>query len=159
MSANADVFAYKRNPKPAGVLTTEDSILVIGSGDSVSRAYLVQNWQITYQQQVEELFELGSNRVYWKKGRPVGQGNLGRICGAGTGSAVTSMFPKEALDACNGGATMAVKVGGGSCSGVTALTFTLAGVLIAQLGYTSQVQEDSQVNENVVYRFSQLQVE
>lgn len=155
--SNQDVFAYKRNPKPAGVLSNDDSILVIGSADTANRAFLVQNWSLSYQQQLEEIREIGSNRVYWKKGPPTGQGSIGRIVGAGTGSATTNMFPAEALDVCKGGATMQLKVRGGACENATDLTFAIAGVVVAGLVYGSQVQ-DAQISENVAWRFSHLQI-
>lgn len=163
--SNKDVFAYTRNPKPAGVLSTEDSILVLGGANAANRAYLTQGWSIDYSQQVEELYEIGSNRMYWKKGRPMGQGSIGRIVGAGTGTAVSGggggegMFPSDAFDVCNGGASMALKVRGGSCANTPGsdITFQLAGVVVAKLDYSSDVA-DAQVKEGISWRFSHLQI-
>lgn len=156
--SNSDVFAYKRNPKPAGVLSTEDSILVIGSLNAANRAFLVQNWSMTYSQQVEELFEIGSNKVYWKKGRPTGQGSIARIVGAGSGSAVSGgLFPAGAFDVCDGGATMMMKVRGGACTAAPDVTFSMSGVVVSQVGYQCQV-DDAQVGESISWRFSHLQI-
>jgi hypothetical protein len=157
-----DIFGYKRNPKPAAVLTTEDSILVIGGsnaagGGQANTGFLVQSWNIEYNQQVEEIFELGSSNVYWKKGRPTGQGTIGRIVGGTNGAAAKTFFPKDAFDACLRGATMQFIGGGSSCGTTSPVKFTMSGVLVAGLGYQSQVQ-DAQVNENITWRFSQLQI-
>lgn len=156
--SNSDVFAYKRNPKPAGVLSTDDSILIIGGANSANRAFLVQQWSVTYSQQVEELFEIGSNKIYWKKGRPTGQGSIARIVGAGTGSAVSGgLFPQDAFDVCNGGATMMMKVRSGACTATPDVTFNISGVVVAQVGYQCQV-DDAQVGESISWRFSHLQI-
>ena len=82
--AIADVFGYKRNPKPDGVFSSEDSTLTVGDGTGASTPSLVQNWTVDYTQDVQELFEIGSNKLYWAKGRPVGRGGIGRIVGAGS---------------------------------------------------------------------------
>ena len=104
--AGTDVFGYKRNPKPDGVFSSEDSSLTIGGTSMTSSAYLVQSWNVEYTQDVAELFEIGSNRLYWAKGRPVGRGSVGRVVGANKADMPgTGLFPKEAYDICDGGGT------------------------------------------------------
>ena len=118
-----DIFGYKRQPKPSGVFSSEDSVLIIGGGNgtdvSAQLGYLVQNWNISYAQQVQEMFELGSNTLYWAKGRPVGQGALGRVLGGqdaeGADENKAGFMPKEAYDICDGGATMTLQARGGAC--------------------------------------------
>ncbi len=152
----ADIFGYTRNPKPAGVLSSENSTLVIGGAASASLATLVQDWTIQYQQNVEEIYELGSNRVFWKKGRPTGGGSIGRLVGAGVGSGI-KMFGKEAVDVCDGGATMQFTVGGGSCQGESPFTITLSGVVVTSVGYQSRAA-DPQVVEALQWRCTGMSI-
>lgn len=164
MASGQDVFGYNRNPKPDGVFSTENSTLTIGGGSGVSaEAYLVQNWNVQYAQQVEELFEIGSNRLYWAKGHPQGQGSIARIIGSqaadnGTGG----LFPTEAFDICSGGATLILNAGGGHCStgiqGVNGrLQLVMSGVVITSIGFAMQVQ-DVRIMENYNWRFAHFEV-
>lgn len=151
-----DILGYTRNPKPSGVISNENSTLVIGGAAGAVLATLVQNWSIQYQQNVEEIFELGSNRMFWKKGRPQGAGSITRMVGAGTGPGITQ-FSSEALDVCNGGASMSFGVGGGGCTAQRPFNINLGGVIVTGLGYTSQVQ-DAQVVEGINWRFASLYI-
>lgn len=151
-----DLFGYSRNPKPAGVISSESTTLVIGSAAGAALATLVQGWSVQYQQNVEQIFELGSNKVYWKKGRPQGGGNISRMVGAGVGAGVTAM-PSEALDVCQGGATMQFTVGGGSCAGAKPINITCSGVIVTGSEFSAQAA-DPQVSEGITWRFSSLSV-
>ena len=152
-----DVFGYTRNPKAAGVLSNENSTLVIGNSGGGAAATLVQGINIQYQQQVTEVFELGSNRVYWKKGRPAGQGRIDRMVGAGSGHGLT-MFGKDALDVCLGGASMSFKLGSGNCSSSTPVEIHIGGVVVSSVGYGSNAN-DPQVVEGIDFRFTSMTVE
>ena len=163
--AGTDIFGYKRNAKPAGVFSSEDSALTIGSASAASSAYLVQNWSVEYNQDVQELFEIGSNRLYWAKGRPVGRGAVGRIVGAvnpdmpdGSG-----LFPTEAFDICNGGVTMTIKATGGHCESGGAdyvlnkgVGLKMSGVVVTTVGFAMTVA-DVRIMENYGWRFATLQ--
>jgi len=165
---NNNVFGYRRNPKPRGVFSTEESKLTFGSvKDPIG--FLVQNWNVTYQQQVQELFEIGSNALYWSKGRPVGNGTLGRIIGdrdptpePGTGG----FFPDAAYDICEGGATMELTAAGGACATLGSnvdellnkeLHITMSGVVVTQIGFSMQVG-DVRLMENFAWRFAYLKM-
>lgn len=162
--AGTDIFGYKRNPKPDGVFSSEDSALTVSGTSMTSSPYLVQNWNTQYSQNVEELFEIGSNRLYWNKGRPVGQGSIGRIVGgaaADTGS--SGLFPKEAFDICDGGATFVIKATGGHCTSGSStkldkgVTITMSGVVVTSLGFTMAVQ-DVRIVESYGWRFAHLEI-
>ena len=176
-----DIFGYKRQPKPSGVFSSEDSVLIIGGGASGATTdvsarnklgYLVQNWNVSYAQQVQELFELGSNTLYWAKGRPVGQGALGRVLGGqdaeGADNNQAGFMPKEAYDICDGGATMTLQARGGACEtpirstdGVPVIQgglkkgveITMSGVVVTSIGFTMQVG-DVRLWENITWRFA-----
>ena len=162
--AGTDVFGYKRNPKPDGVFSTEDSSLTIGGTSMTSSAYLVQSWNVRYQQEVTELFEIGSNRLYWAKGRPSGSGEIGRVVGANKSDMPgTGLFPKEAYDICDGGATMTIQAVGGHCdqnSNVPltlnqGVNITMSGVIITQLGFSMAVA-DVRIMEGYGWRFASM---
>ncbi len=162
MNGMNDIFGYKRNPKPDGVFSTEDSVMTIGSASEASTPLLIQNWNVAYNQQVQELFEIGSNRLYWQKGRPEGQGSIGRVVGADAGG---NFMPQEAFDICDGGATMVIKAVGGHCdSGVTGsdlgklnhgVRLILQGVVVTTIGFSMSVQ-DVRLLENYAWRFAHM---
>jgi hypothetical protein len=168
MGFDSDVFGYKRNPKPHGVFSTEDSTLIFGGEgatiDAAVLGYLVQNWSVSYAQQVQELFEIGSNALYWAKGRPVGQGVLGRVIGAQDATTPSAgFFPKSAYDICDGGATMVLNAKGGACptppvGGVTldrGVKITMSGVVVTSIGFSMQIA-DVRLMEQFAWRFAYM---
>lgn len=177
-----DIFGYRRDPKPSGAFSTEDSVLTFGGvqspgddpRDTRNLGLLVQNWRISYQQQVQEIFELGSNRLYWSKGRPTGTGQLVRAVGFAPASVNSDgsgnqnrMFPPEAFDICKGGAMFKLTAKSGNCDYVEGedrdftqtfgLGITMDGVLVTQIGYSAQVA-DTRLIEQVAWRFALLDV-
>jgi len=173
---NEDIFGYKRNPKPRGVFSTENSKLIFGgeqgtdvsSSDGDGLGYLVQNWNVSYTQQVQELFEIGSNALYWAKGRPAGQGTLGRVIGdQDVDSNNSGFFPRSAYDICDGGATMRLEARGGHCKGAPAeggvvldkgVKITMFGSVITSIGFSMQVA-DVRLMENFAWRFNAMKLE
>lgn len=164
--AGQDIFGYKRAPKPDGVFSSEDSSLIVSGTSMTSAAYLVQNWNVEYTQDVQELFEIGSNRLYWAKGRPVGRGTIGRVVGGVAADTNTQgLFPREAYDICDGGGTMVISAVGGHCnSGNTAIklnkgvTITMSGVVVTSIGFAMTVQ-DVRIMENYGWRFAHMQLQ
>lgn len=166
MSEMNDVFGYKRNSKPYGVFSSEGTSLTIGDANTANDAYLVQSWEVRYSQDVQELFELGSDRLYWAKGRPVGQGTIGRVVGAmgASGPGGPGIMPKDAFDICDGGATMVLNATGGHCDNAPVggvvmdkgVEITMGGVVVTSLGYSSNVA-DARVMEGISFRFAKMQ--
>lgn len=161
----ADIFGYKRAPKPDGVFSSEDSMMVIGGAEagSANTPSLVQNWNVEYTQDVQELFELGSNKLFWAKGRPVGRGSIGRIVGqVGPDTAESGLMPKSAFDICDGGATLMIKAVGGHCQTTATrlnkgVTLVMSGVVVTSIGFAMTVQ-DVRIMENYGWRFAHLQL-
>ena len=166
---NDDVFGYKRNPKPHGVFSTENSKLTFGSvQDPVG--WLVQNWNIQYAQEVQELFEIGSNQLYWAKGRPQGTGTLARIVGDPShevAGKAGSFFPAAAYDICQGGATMVLTAQGGSCdfTGTNVdemlnkqLNITMSGIVVTSIGFNMAVA-DVRLVEGFGWRFAYMKMD
>ena len=164
-----DIFGYNRERKPKAVFSTENSLLTFGSGtpeDADGAGLLVQNWNINYAQQVQEVFELGSNTLYWVKGRPQGTGTIQRAVGPTVGARSQSLFPPEAYDLCLGGASFNMKVGAGGCPSTiqdsvggqgTEVNINMDGCVVTSIGYNADVN-DTRVIENVGWRFAFLEV-
>jgi len=150
----SDIFGYNRNARPQKVFTTENSRLTLSGGAGVG--YMIQNWNINYQQQVQEIFELGSSNLYWIKGQPQGQGTIARIIGDG-GNGV-NLFPQSAFDLCDGGATMTIAASSGQCSGTAGtVNLSMDGVVVTAIGVSMSVQ-DMMLQQNFGWRFAKLTV-
>ena len=163
MAAGKDIFGYERTPKPKGVFSTENSMLTFGDGTS-AEGYMVQDWSVNYQQQVMEVFELGSNALYWTKGRPTGVGSMNRVIGykdAEDGN--SGLFPKEAYDLCDGGVLIKLSAQGGHCSTAASglekldkqVDLSMDGCVITTIGFSASVQ-DTRLMEHVQWRFASL---
>lgn len=172
-----DIYGYKRNAKPDGVFNGEDAILTFGvtqsgggNGGNSAEGYTMQDWQISYRQDVREIFELGSHNIYWYKGRPVGAGSLGRIVGwkpaiAATG---TGLLPPEAFDICLGGVLMVVSMRTGTCAPAASsgrqtsgVRLEMDGVLITSVGYAMSAADAGgmMLQESIQFRFSKFTVD
>ena len=157
--AGTDLFGYNRNPKPQGVFSSSESFLKFGSAGGSSGTIsnllgaLIQSWNVTYQNNVTEVFELGSSAIYWMKGRPTGQGSIGRIIGFRS----VKLFPDEAYDACLGGVTMEIQASPGVCPNFQASTvdISLGGAIVVSIGFDASVG-DTRINENIAFRFATL---
>lgn len=179
-SEGTDIFGYRRNPKPAGAFSTEDSLLTFGgvdmaAGEAGTLGLLVQSWNISYTQTLQEIFELGSNRLYWTKGRPSGTGVILRVVGfapasvnaSGQNNKSPSLFPSAAYDICQGGARFELQAKPGNCDYVEGgqmdfnktygIGVAMDGCLVASIGYTANVQ-DTRLMENISWRFAFLEV-
>ena len=168
MPQGQDVFGYKRNRKVDGVFSTDGSWLHFGNMKS-AQGYLVQSWNVAYNQDVVEVFELGSNSLYWAKGRPTGAGSLSRIVGIEDASVNSDgsvgLFPKEAYDICDGGALIELKAAGGSCPpkgdlqdvGAKGVTLSMDGCVITSIGFNANVG-DTRLMEAVGWRFGFLEI-
>ena len=172
MSGATDIYGYSRNPKPTGVFSSDDSILSWGfdgsKGEHSPTGLMVQGWNLTYAQQIQEVFELGSHNIYWVKGRPQGNGNISRVIGPNNSSNDDhiTLLPKEAFDPCAGGVAMTLSVGGKVCgvqndnkSAELAYTMRieLDGLLVNNIGFSASVQ-DTRIMEALTFRFTYLDV-
>jgi len=153
-----DIFGYKRNPKPDAVFSTEESFLTFGtSGDVLGQ--MVQDWNVRYAQIVQEVFEIGSQALYWVKGRPQGDGALSRIIGPKAGTpGGKAFFPEGAFDICDGGELVVITARSGLCeSGGQKVNIEMDGVVVTSVGFTMSVN-DVRLIENVAWRFARLDV-
>jgi hypothetical protein len=161
-----DIFGYKRGGKPRGVLSSSEAVLTIsgavseGKGTDIDAVgALIQGWQVDYQQSINELFELGSDEVYWVKGRPQGQGSIDRVVGFKS----LKFFSDAAYDVCQGGDTVMITANPGACfarvagESTASVALTLGGTIVTALGFGSAVQ-DTLVRQKVGFKFSSLRV-
>jgi len=158
-----DIFGYKR-VEPGTVFSADNAELYItqGSGDRATVAGLmVQNWNFTYRQDVQEIYEVGSSNLYWVRGHPSGAGQLGRVIGKPgtetTAESAIKFFPADAYDICKKGVRFTVSMSNGFCDGVASpsVDMTLEGCVVTQIGFSVQVQ-DVKVMQDLQFRFSRL---
>ena len=125
-----------------------------GQKDGVS---LIQNLQVSHQQPIQNLFEVGSNKRYYVLGKPSGTFSIAQILGFGKQvlSQVTTL-----ANPCTGDRTMVVtfpnsfcKKGGG---GGESLSLTLKGVLLQSVGFTVASQ-DNLINSQVQGMMTELE--
>jgi len=162
-----DIYGYARAGTAEAAFSSELSELTFGTATNGAgiKGMLVQDWNIQYQQQVQEVFELGSQNLYWVKGRPQGNGTISRVIGSVGAAGGGSMFPAEAYDICDGGTTFNIEAATGICTaggtatqtGISA-KYVLSGVLVTSVGFGANVGQDSRMMENIGWRFGKLEV-
>jgi hypothetical protein len=109
---------------------------------------LIQNLQVSHQQPVQNLFEVGSNKRYYVIGKSSGTFSISQILGFGP----TVLSNVTALaDPCSvpGGRVLTISFPNSYCSGAEAangvggsLTLTLKGVLLQSMGFSTQAQDN-----------------
>jgi hypothetical protein len=112
---------------------------------------LIQNVECTYSQQINQLFELGSNSVYMQLGRAQGQLTVGKILS-------NVDFDRTLFNSCKGGGTVIIQASSG-CFGQGSAVLrgkTLTGVFITQYGVVMTTQ-DLMIRENLVATFTGMQ--
>lgn len=159
----SDIFGYNRAPKAENVFSNSGSLLTFPSEDGGNGekaiGNLVQNWNVTYNNNITEIFELGSNKIYWVQGRPTGAGNIARIIGLKN----IKLFPDEAYDICQGGTTMEITAKPGQCENskfdaITGAKLRMSGCVVTSIGFNASVA-DTRINETIAWRFSSLNVD
>jgi len=157
--AGQDIFGYKRQ-KPTGVFSADLATLNISNKDA--KGLLVQNWRFTYSHDVQEIYEIGSSNIYWVKGHPTGNGQLGRIIGK-SGEDL-KFFSDKSYDACQGGDDMLIKMRPGMCANATdtesvaeTISMTLVGCIVTSIGFTVQAQ-DVKIMEDLTIKFASLEL-
>jgi len=153
----ADIFGYQARAPRSAFAAVDSTLTIAGTGNV--EEYLVQNWQATYAQDISEVFEIGSDAMYWVKGRPNGQGSIQRLVGPRGGI----LFSEEAFQACTGGVTMDLTPGVG-CNGSTAVTtVSLSGVVVTSVAATMNAPSagsgtQSALNENFGFKFASMSI-
>lgn len=114
---------------------------------------LVQNFSLTYQQNVNQIWEVGSSFTYFVAGRTQGQIQVGRIVGS---KGIGTKFIQKYADVCQmTGNHFSLQFQAGCTDGSNVGTLSVKGVVITNIGYTVQAQ-DMLINENFTMLFALL---
>jgi hypothetical protein len=77
-----DIFTYENRVSHQGeIASSEFAIVSIGAGST--RNALVQSLTVQYNQQIEEVTQVGDSQIYWMPGRPSGEVNITTLVGTG----------------------------------------------------------------------------
>jgi hypothetical protein len=104
---------------------------------------LIQNLQVSHQQPIQNLFEVGSNKRYYVLGKASGTFSVSQILGFGPDvlNTVTTL-----ADPCQGNRTLVITFPNSFCrasgGGGGSLTLTLKGVLLQSVGFTVASQDN-----------------
>jgi len=140
----ADIFGYNRTGA-SDVFVADRSRLSIVGVDGVD---LIQGWQIGYQQSIQPIYEVGSSRIFWAKGNPLGSGNISRIVG--------NSILRMTSDICDRGTTLTITNASGACSGGN-VNIVCTGAICTSVGFSSQAGNPT-VAEAISFQFASLQV-
>ena len=139
-----DIFGYNRGGA-SDVFVADRSRLTIVGVDGVD---LIQNWQVSYQQSIAPIYEVGSSRLFWAKSNPIGSGTIGRIVG--------QSYLKMTNDLCDKGTTIAITNASGACEGGQ-VGLTCVGAICTSIGFSAQAGNPT-VSESLAFQFTSLQV-
>jgi hypothetical protein len=148
---------FRATQKHGGSFQATDMVMRI-NGNSLA-SHVVQQINGQYQQQITTLYEIGSNNVYYVGGRAQGNLTIARVAGP---QAVPGIILDKFNDICSPG-EMALSSGSSSCknggqfAAAAASTYTLGGVIITSLGFSTQAQ-DVVVNEQMGFQFLDMDV-
>lgn len=116
-------------------------------GDGVSfgagKLNLIQNLQVSHQQPIQNLFEVGSNKRYYVLGKPSGTFSIAQILGFGKDvlTQVTNL-----ANPCSGKRELTVSFPNSYCDNTGAkagsLSLKLTGVLLQSVGFTVAAQDN-----------------
>lgn len=127
--------------------TTKGTGLKFGDQDDVT---LIQNLQVSHQQPVQNLFEVGSNKRYYVIGKASGTFSATQVLGFGDDvlQTVTSL-----ADPCDGNRRLVLTIPDAYCevgagSQYSELTLTMEGVLLQSVGFSVAAQ-DNLINSQI----------
>jgi hypothetical protein len=127
-----------------------------GDGNAFGIGMLTQNIQISYQQQINRLYEIGTNNTYFVGGRTQGQIAIGRIIGP---RALQVAFYAKYGDMCQAKSNNINLTTGGTCDGTATAgaKFSMKYCVITNIGIAIGAQ-DMIVNENLQMMYVSLEV-
>lgn len=126
-----------------------------------SSGLLTQQLQISYQQPITRLYEVGTQKTYYVAGRPQGSANIARILGPGTVMAALYECLGDVCKADKNDLCFCVQANCGSQHGTGpqsaygAMTLCLKNVVLQSLGFSVQAQ-DMIINEQMSLFFTAL---
>jgi len=148
---------FRATQKHGGSFQASDLVMQI-NGNSLA-SHVVQQVGMQYQQQISQVFEIGSNNVYYVGGRANGTMNIARIAGP---EQIPGILITAYNDICSPG-EMKLSRGSSKCASGGAIAqqqdgeYALDGVIMTSLGINTQAQEVV-VNEQMAFQFIDLDV-
>lgn len=116
---------------------------------------LVQNFELSYNQAVSQLWEVGSSFTYFVAGRTQGQISIGRVVGA---KGIGQEFIQKYADVCNMPDNhFTLQFFAGCSSGEALGSLTVEGAVITSIAYSVAAQ-DMIVHEKFGMMFARLSV-
>jgi hypothetical protein len=155
----AAIFGADSQGDYQGAFRTTANTAISFNGDDIT---LLQSLQVSHQQPVQPLFEIGSNKRYYVVGKASGTFSAGQILGFGDAAlrSVTNL-----ADPCQGNRTLVFAIPNSFCAVGTAgvgagsgLTLTLKGVLLQSVGFTVAAQ-DNLINSQIQGVITDLEYE
>lgn len=140
----ADIFGYNRTTASDVFVADKSTLSIVG----VEGVDLIQSWSVQYSQNIQPIYEIGSSKLYWAKGNPIGGGSIGRIVG--------NSFLRMSSDICDKGTTISIANASGSCSGGN-VGLTCTGAICTSVGFSAQAGNPT-VAESVSFQFASLEV-
>jgi len=141
-----DIFGFEVKTGD-GFMESEKGIMIANSG----QLYLIQQWQVQYQQQVQPIYECGTSTVYWSVKH--GSGTL-------TANAIIGSNYKDIKDdlgwVCEP-KTVVVNAYTGQCSSNTEVKLTLDGTILTGVNFSGNAQQ-AYVAEDLTAMFVGLSV-
>lgn len=151
--AATDIF-NRTSSVYGGSFAADKATMTFAGVPNGSVGQLIQNIQVSYQQMITKLYEVGSANVYFVGGRTQGQGNLGRVIGP---ASVQLAFYTKYGDICNIQNNVLTFNFSGNCAagqtGASQASYTCGLTVVNTVGFNAQAQ-DMLVNEQVGFQFS-----
>jgi len=152
-----DVFGRTDTGFGGAFTSSLASFSLSSTGGDINKL-LVTNLQANYNQPINRIYELASNRAFFVVGRPEGTGNFGSVFGP---KPVTELAYKQLADPCNNNTISLNFQGQASCDSNGArfspqFGRRLVGVVLQTLGFSVNAQ-DMLINENVGFLYAALE--
>jgi hypothetical protein len=142
----ASIFGDASSGSYQGAFRTTAGTALKFAGKDVT---LVQNLQVTHQQPIQPLFEVGTNKRFFVVGKAGGTFTIGQVLGFGN-EAMEGIT--ELADPCVGDRQLNLVVPNSYCTvdgkNGGSLSLSLKGVLLQQVGFSVAAQ-DNLINSNI----------
>ncbi len=142
----ASIFGENSSASYQGAFRTTAGTALKFAGKDLT---LVQNLQVSHQQPVQPLFEVGSNKRFYVVGKAGGTFTIGQVLGFGN-EALNNIT--ELANPCVGNRQLNLFIPNSYCTvdgkSGGSLSLSLRGVLVQQVGFTVASQ-DNLINSNV----------
>lgn len=153
-----DIYGKNTEFGKTTILTADVMQMTVLGKQAVKAGFLVQNITLQYNQPLNRIYEIGSNRVYFAPGRSIGSMQLGRIIGAAQistllGAAGSGVWTTDNINA--GDRLINLR---GTKAGTPAVTvgYKITGAVVESYGFATDAN-GLLVQENVTIQFAGLE--